>query len=63
MKKAKGYRLHIEGCDTEPTAFRSMAEVKAEQRALAKEYKQAFKEIEKVSYVVTEAEYQESLKS
>jgi len=56
-----GYRLHIEANETAPTAFRSMAEVRAEQRRLAKEYGRTFAQIEAMSYVVTEEEYQAEL--
>lgn len=62
MKKTKGYRLHFEGSDAEPEACCSMKSVRQSQRDAAKKYKQTFKEIEKISYIVTEEEYQESLK-
>ena len=49
-----GYRLHIEGDDSEPTDFRTMAEVRAEQRAIAKEFGLTVEQVEEMSYVVTE---------
>lgn len=57
----KGYRLHIEATETEPTAFRTMAEVRAEQRRLATEYDRTFAQIDAMSYIITEAEYQAEL--
>jgi len=54
----KGYRLHIEATETEPTAFRSMAEVRTEQRQLAREYDRTFAQIDAMSYIVTEEGYQ-----
>ena len=57
----KGYRLHIESDETEPTAFATMAEVRAEQRRLAKEYGRSFAQIEAMSYVIGEEEYQTDL--
>ena len=57
----KGYRLHIAESNSEPTAFRSMAEVRAEQRRLAKKYYRTFAQIDAMSYIVTEEEYQSEL--
>ena len=57
----KGYRLHIESDEAEPTAFRTMAEVRAERRKLAKEYGRSFAQIEAMSYILTEEEYQTDL--
>jgi hypothetical protein len=59
--QATGYRLHIEADETEPTAFRSMAEVRTDQRRLAKEYDRTFAQIDAMSYIVTEEEYQAEL--
>ena len=56
-----GYRLHIESTETEPNAFRSMAEVRAEQRILAKKFDRTFAQIDAMSYIVTEEEYQAEL--
>ena len=61
MKKFTGYRLHIEAQDGEPTAFRTMAEVRAEQIALAKEYDRTVAEIKSISHIITEEEYQADL--
>lgn len=58
MEKATGYRLHIEADETEPVAYRTMAEVRAEQHRLAKEYDRTFAQIDAMSYIVTEEEYQ-----
>jgi hypothetical protein len=55
------YRLHIEGDSSEATAFRTMAELRAEQRRFAKEYDRTFAQIDAMSYVVTEEEYQAEL--
>ena len=57
----KGYRLHIESDETEPTAFATMAEVRAEQRRLAKEYGRSFAQIEAMSYIIDEQEYQNGM--
>jgi hypothetical protein len=54
----KGYRLHIEAMTTEPTRFESMADVRVEQRRLARKYSRTLKEIDAISYIVTEEEYQ-----
>jgi hypothetical protein len=56
-----GYRLHIEGQDTVPAAFESMEQVRLEQRELAKKYGRTFAEIERMSYILTEEEYHDSL--
>ena len=61
MKKVTGYRLHIEATETEPTSFRSMAEVRAEQRRLAKECDRTFAQIAAMSYIITEEDYQAEL--
>jgi len=61
MKKVTGYRLHIEADESEPAAFRNLAEVRAQQRRLAKEYDQTFAQIDAMSYILTEAEYQAEL--
>lgn len=53
-----GYRLHIEGDDCEATAYQNMADVRAEQRRMAKEFGRTYAEIDAISYIVTEAEYQ-----
>ncbi len=57
MKKASGYRLHIEATET-AIKFRTMAEVRAEQKKLAKQYQKTFDQIDAISYIVTEEEYQ-----
>jgi hypothetical protein len=57
----KGYRLHWEGSTDEPTAFRTMKEVRAEIRRGAKEGEITIAQAEKIAYVITEKEYQESL--
>ena len=56
-----GYRLHIEATETEPTHHETMAEVHTEQRRLAKEYGRTYQDVVAMSYVMSEAEYQESL--
>jgi hypothetical protein len=53
-----GYRLHIEGVDAEPTAHATMESVHAEQRRLARQYGRTAHQIEALSYIITEAEYQ-----
>ena len=49
-----GYRLHIEGRSEEPIAFRNMKEVRKEQKSLAREYGRTIKEIDAMSYIMTE---------
>ena len=56
-----GYRLHIEATETAPVAFRNMAEVRAEQHRLAKEYDRTFAQIDAMSYIETEENYQSEL--
>lgn len=57
----KGYRLHIEADESEPLAFADMAELRAHQKDLAKEYGRTFAQIERMSYIVTEDEYQKEI--
>ena len=57
----KGYRLHIESDEAEPTAFATMALLRAEQRLIAKECDRTVAQIEAMSYVLTEEEYQTDL--
>ena len=57
MKKT-GYRLHIEATTTEPIAYKTLSEVYAAQKVIAKKAGRAIKEIKEMSYVLTEKEYQ-----
>jgi len=61
IANVNGYRLHIEGVETEPTAFATMALLRAEQRRLAKEYGRSFAQIEAMSYIIDEQEYQNGM--
>ena len=61
LNAPEGYRLHIEGVETEPTAFATMALLRAEQRRLAKEYGRSFAQIEAMSYIIDEQEYQNGM--
>lgn len=53
-----GYRLHIEADTAEATAHATMASLRAHQQDLARRYERTIAEIEAMSYVVTEADYQ-----
>jgi len=56
-----GYRLHIEGTEAYDAYYRTMADLKAEQRSIARESDYTIAEVEAMSYVVTEDEYRAEL--
>ena len=62
-RTGSGYRLHIEGMETEPTAHATMAGVRAEIRSLARQYGRTIAEVTRMAYVLTEAEYQAELQA
>lgn len=54
----KGYRFHIEGSEDIPIAFFTMKDIKKHISEIAKKYGKTKKEIENISYIITENEYQ-----
>jgi len=56
-----GYRLHIEGTEAEDAYYRTMADLRDMQRSIARESDLTIAEVEAMSYVVTEDEYQAEL--
>lgn len=56
-----GYRLHIETETGEAVSCDTMRDVRRDQKMLSMAYNMTLEEVEKISYIVTEEEYQRKL--